>query len=192
MALLAEELVEEWLNRQGYFTIRGIKLGVHEVDLFAIRPSPNGLECRQFEVQASFRPVSYITKVPRDLQRRSGRAPGSARKRNDEELRQGIREWINKKFDHPSKNRLRRKLAVGSWSRELVVHVVKHEREVELIQETGIVVHCLTDIVANLKKGGLALDGAAGADLVDLVAIAAIPRATKPNMCIQRSAYRRR
>ena len=33
MALLAEELVEEWLNRQGYFTIRGIKFGVHEIDL---------------------------------------------------------------------------------------------------------------------------------------------------------------
>ena len=27
MALLAEEVVEEWLNRQGYFTIRGIRLG---------------------------------------------------------------------------------------------------------------------------------------------------------------------
>lgn len=26
MALLAEEIVEEWLNRQGYFTIRGIKM----------------------------------------------------------------------------------------------------------------------------------------------------------------------
>jgi len=25
MALLAEELVEEWLNRQGFFTIRGLR-----------------------------------------------------------------------------------------------------------------------------------------------------------------------
>jgi len=192
MALLAEELVEEWLNRQGYFTIRGIKLGVHEIDLLAIRPSPNGLECRQFEVQASIRPVSYISKVPRDLQRQSGRAPGSAKTRSDKELRQGIREWIDKKFDHPEKNRLRRKLATGSWSRELVIHVVKHEREVELIQEAGIVVHRLTDIVADLKKGDLALEGAAGAHLVDLVAIAGVPRTTKPNTRMQQSAYRRR
>lgn len=36
MALLAEELVEEWLNRNGFFTIRGIKLGVQEIDLLAI------------------------------------------------------------------------------------------------------------------------------------------------------------
>jgi hypothetical protein len=36
MALLAEEIVEEWLNRNGYFTIRGIKLGVQEIDLLAL------------------------------------------------------------------------------------------------------------------------------------------------------------
>lgn len=35
MALLAEQLVEEWLNRQGYFTIRCIKIGVH-VDLINV------------------------------------------------------------------------------------------------------------------------------------------------------------
>lgn len=177
MALLAEELVEEWLNRHGYFTIRGVKLGVHEIDLLAVRSTPTVLECRQFEVQASIRPVSYITQVPLEVQRRSGRASGSAKIRDDDELRQGIREWIRKKFDHPDKNRLRRKIAPGPWSRELVVHVVKHDRELELIQEAGIIVHRLTDIVADLKKGGLILDGAAGAHLVDLVAMAAAPRA---------------
>jgi Holliday junction resolvase-like predicted endonuclease len=42
MALLAESLVEEWLNRDGYFTIRGLKHGVGEMDLLAIRPEPEG------------------------------------------------------------------------------------------------------------------------------------------------------
>ena len=37
MALLAEEVVEEWLNRKGYFTIRGAKVGVPEMDLLAVR-----------------------------------------------------------------------------------------------------------------------------------------------------------
>jgi hypothetical protein len=37
MALLAEEIVEEWLNRHGYFTICGIKMGVHEIDLLAVK-----------------------------------------------------------------------------------------------------------------------------------------------------------
>ena len=34
MALLAESLVEEWLNRAGYFTIRGLKHGVDEIIQF--------------------------------------------------------------------------------------------------------------------------------------------------------------
>ena len=66
MALLAEEIVEEWLNRQGYFTIRGIKMGVHEIDLLAVKWLGNGkTECRHIEVQASMRPVSYISRVPK-------------------------------------------------------------------------------------------------------------------------------
>ena len=36
MALLAEEIVEEWLNRQGFFTIRGIKQGTQEIDLLSV------------------------------------------------------------------------------------------------------------------------------------------------------------
>jgi hypothetical protein len=38
--------VQEWLNRQGYFTIRGIKVDVHEIDLLAtIRPSQRERPC---------------------------------------------------------------------------------------------------------------------------------------------------
>jgi hypothetical protein len=33
---MTEELVEEWLNRKGYFTIRGVKLCVQEMDLLAM------------------------------------------------------------------------------------------------------------------------------------------------------------
>jgi len=172
MALLAEELVEEWLNRKGYFTIRGIKLGVHEIDLLAVRPYAGGLECRHVEVQASVRPVSYITSVSAETRRTTGRAAGSAKARDDEELRQGIREWVEKKFDHPPKELLRQRLSPGNWTRELVVHVVKHDRELELIAEAGVIVHRLAGVVSELKQGGLALQGAAGANLVDLVGIA--------------------
>jgi Holliday junction resolvase-like predicted endonuclease len=35
MALVAETLVEEWLNRMGYFTIRGAKTGQGKIDLLA-------------------------------------------------------------------------------------------------------------------------------------------------------------
>ena len=121
MALLAEEIVEEWLNRQGYFTIRGVKLGVHEIDLLAVRFTSKGVDCRHIEVQASVRPVSYLTKVSKAIQKETGRAAGSARTREEEELRQGVREWIEKKFDHPRKIQVRASLAPGPWSRELIV-----------------------------------------------------------------------
>jgi len=40
-------LVEEWLNREGFFTIRGVKHGVDEMDLLAIKPesAPAATEC---------------------------------------------------------------------------------------------------------------------------------------------------
>lgn len=97
MAILAEEIVEEWLNRKGYFTIRGIKLGVHEIDLLAIKVTPGGVERRHLEVQSSMRPVSYLTKVPKDVQKRTGRASASAKTRTSQELRESVREWIEQK-----------------------------------------------------------------------------------------------
>jgi len=47
VALLGESLVEEWLNREGFFTIRGVKHGVDEMDLLAIKPqsAPAATEC---------------------------------------------------------------------------------------------------------------------------------------------------
>ena len=62
MSILAEEIVEEWLNRKGYFTIRGVKLGNDEIDILAIKLVGKEVECRHIEIQASMRPVSYISK----------------------------------------------------------------------------------------------------------------------------------
>jgi hypothetical protein len=55
----SETLVDEWLNRQGFLTIRGIKdSGVDEIDLLGVRPRPTGgLEAWHVEAQISFRPV---------------------------------------------------------------------------------------------------------------------------------------
>ena len=109
MALLAEEIVEEWLNRDGWFTIRGIKIGVDEIDILAIKPTANGIQCRHLEVQASFNPVSYLTKVPK-ARRQPGQAAGSAKHRSDEELHECVREWVRQKFDHPKKVKQRKQL----------------------------------------------------------------------------------
>lgn len=168
MALLAEEIVEEWLNRQGYFTIRGIKMGVQEIDLLAVKWKMDGkAECRHVEVQASMRPVSYISRVPKEGQK-DGRAANSA-KRSDEELNQGVVEWVEKKFRRSDKKALMAKLWDGEWSSELVVNVVKSEEELKLIAGHGIKILRLSEIISALAKDSFVIGSASGADIIDLI-----------------------
>tara|TARA_Y100001937_G_scaffold124175_1_gene188442 strand:+ start:278 stop:817 length:540 start_codon:yes stop_codon:yes gene_type:complete len=173
MALLAEEIVEEWLNRQGYFTIRGIRLGVNEVDLVAVKFS-EGQEvvCRHIEVQASMRPVSYISKVPKAA-RKTGRAPNSAA-RSEEELVEGVAEWVEGKFFAAKKRALMQTLCNGDWSSELVINNVKSEKEVGLISERGITIRRLSDIVLELNDSSkFPIKSAAGSDFIDLLQMGA-------------------
>ena len=175
MSQLAEEIVEEWLNRQGYFTIRGLKLGVDEIDLLAIRPRPDGsLECRHVEVQASTRPVSYICRVPKEIQKSTGRAPNSA-KRSEDELVVGVKEWVEKKYLKAKKRDLMARLAPGPWSKELVVHQVKLEDELGLIRAHGIEIHRLATIVRDLGKESV-VQSASGSDLLELVQMGSVTR----------------
>ncbi len=168
MALMAEELVEEWLRRQGYFTIRGVRLGVHEVDLLAVKSQQGQIvERRHIEVQASMRPVSFISKVPK-AQQKTGRAANSA-KRSIEELHLGVEEWVHTKFKRAEKLALMQKLWQGEWSSELVLNVVKSDEEVQLIQQHGVHIIWLKEVVTELSSGNFPLKGANGSDFVDLI-----------------------
>jgi len=170
MALLGEEVVEEWLNRKGYFTIRGIKLGVHEIDILAFKPDPKGQhECRHIEVQVSTNPISYISKVPKKIQKERGVGPDSAKDRPVEELRLWIAEWIEKKYDHPKKVELRNRLFPGKWSKELVVNEVKHPDELQLFRELGVSILLLKDIVRETATSKHIVASAAGGDLLTLM-----------------------
>ena len=172
MALLAEEVVEEWLRRSGFFTIRGIKLGVHEIDLLAVRHRPGEEpECRHLEVQASVRPVSYISRVPKALQKQ-GRAANSA-KRSQDELTTGVAEWVNTKFDRLDKQTMRARLWPGKWSRELVLNNVKAAHEVDMIRMHGILVLSLAEIAKQLRVPGVPIPCASGGDFVDLINLGA-------------------
>ncbi len=170
MSLLGEEVVEEWLNRNGYFTIRGIKIGVDEIDILAIRPLPDGkYECRHIEVQVSINPISYITKVPAAIRKQTGIGPHNAKRRDVTQLTQGVHEWIEAKFNQPRKVQLRNLLCPGSWSRELVVGSIKHEEELDLLRQAGITIHRLKDVLSEMVEKRTAVKAAAGADLFDLM-----------------------
>ncbi len=170
MALLAEELVEEWLNRNGYFTIRGIKLGVHEIDLLAIRINNGNIEARHIEVQASVHPISYLSPLPKDIRKSTGRGSASTKLRTEKELRDGIQEWVDKKFFLDIKEKIRQKLYRGNWSFELVIHQIKFPQELDLLREHGILIHNLDEIVASLSDSkATMISSASGSDLFELV-----------------------
>jgi len=170
MSLLGEEVVEEWLNRNGYFTIRGIKVGVDEIDILAIRPLPNGKnECRHIEVTVSINPISYITKVPAAIRKQTGIGPHNAKRRDVALLTQGVHEWIEAKFNQLRKVQLRNSLCPGSWSKELVVGNIKHEEELDLLRQAGITIHRLKDVLTEMIEKRTTVKAAAGTDLFDLM-----------------------
>lgn len=170
MAILAEEIVEEWLNRKGYFTIRGVKLGVDEIDLLAAKFLASGkCECRHIEVQASMRPISYISRVPKSDQRKGVRA-NSATRTNDQ-LVSGVSEWVETKFRKANKVELMRRLFPSPWTSELVLNNVKSAEEVELIRAHGITIHRLPGIIGEMSAGHGEIQSAAGADFFDLISM---------------------
>jgi hypothetical protein len=171
--LLAEVVVEEWLNCRGYFTIRGVKLGNDEIDILAIRPLSNGnIERRHIEVSASTNPISYFSPLPKSVRKATGRAV-SAKKRSPEMLAEAVLDWVDKKYRKPNKLQLLNSLGDGNWSQEFVIHKVKYPEEIELIRSYGIKILHLSDIVKELRTGKTPIKAASGADLLELMSLAA-------------------
>src|ERR1017187_8777931 len=98
MAALAETLVDEWPNRKGFFTIRGLKDGVGEIDLLGVRPPATGIEGWHVEVQVSFRPVGYISKLTKELSQSLKKVRSSAWGRETEVLEWCVDGWVRTKF----------------------------------------------------------------------------------------------
>lgn len=104
MALLAETLVEEWLNRQGFLIVRGVRDGVNEMDVLAVRLQPSERtrpEAWHVEVQSSFRPMNYLTPLSKNLQAEKGKRAGATISRDPEMVRECVRAWIEKIHDMP-------------------------------------------------------------------------------------------
>lgn len=160
MALLAESVVDEWMNRQGFFTIRGVKHGVNEMDILAVRPERNGcITGWHVEVQVSFRPVGYIT------------PPSSARTRSAQELSEGVDAWIQKKFLADSKRELREQLwPHAQWSFHFVHGVVREHNELNLMGERGLTLHPFHEVLQSLcVSGQRQFSCSSGGDLLEIV-----------------------
>ena len=168
MALLAESLVEEWLNRKGYFTIRGIKHGLGEMDLLAVHPQSDGVVGWHVEVTVSFRPIGYVAREPVGD---SGRRGSYVRKRTPEQVQVYARNWVDNKFRAPDKVQLRARLWPGvTWSFHLVHGVVRYPDELEEFAREGVTCHSFHQLLSDLSQcDGCSFSGSAGGDLAQII-----------------------
>ena len=178
MALFAETLVEEWLNRDGYFTVRGAKAGQLEMDLLAVRPdaAAGGFEALHYEVQASTGPISWVTDWTPGLQRRHGIGRNSARGRTAEQLAECVEAWVGKKFSDPRLAAARGRLwPKTEWRFGLVVGEVRHPRELEEIRSRGVEVvgllHVLDDLTRHGGGGPIKKTSSTAADIAALIGL---------------------
>lgn len=170
MAVLAESLVDEWLNRQGFFTVRGMRHGVNEIDLLGVRPNAQGLEAWHVEVQVSFRPVGYISSIPRDAVQGFSKSSRSAKTRTPDLLRSAVAGWIEKKFTGPVKCRAREGAWPGlAWKYVFVHAVVRTQLELDLIAGHGVEVKPFNDVLSELGQATGRFRGGAGTDLSEII-----------------------
>jgi len=172
MSLLAESLVEEWLNRAGYFTIRGARFGVSEMDLLAVRQGPSGLEARHIEAQVSTNPIAYISPLTDAQAKQVGKARTSAWARPPEVLQASVQAWVEKKFHSSGKVAARNRAWPSlKWSLEFVHGVVRHPEELELIRGHGIQTHTFYSVLSSLcNDAALTHKGGAGTDIAEMLA----------------------
>jgi len=158
MALLDEQLVEEWLNRQGFFTMRGLKCGVDEIDILAIREKPEGIERWHVEVQASFRPIGYIG------------GDTNARKRTSDEVEAGVASWVAKKFTKASKVARRKAIAPGAeWKFVLVHGKVRELLELEIMNSLGVTTVSYTNVLDDLMITGGRGSSSAASNILEIL-----------------------
>jgi hypothetical protein len=169
MSLLAENLVEEWMNRQGFFTIRGVRDGVAEIDLIGVRGKRDEIEGWHIESQVSFHPVSYVTPLTKKTSQRIGESKTSAWKRSPEILTESVAAWVEKKFNSKAKARVRERLWPGlKWKKTLVHGVVKYPEELEQI-ERYIPLVSFYDVLRDLCWERHNLFAATGTDIASIV-----------------------
>lgn len=172
MALLAETLVEEWLNRRGFFTIRGVKEGISEMDLLAVKPLDGaGVKALHVEVQTSFRPIGYISPLTKNRATSTGKSRGLTAHRTHETLKECVSEWVQKKYLNTKKVNRRKALWPGArWQYVLVHAVVKHPEELREIEERGVELVPLQTVLEDLcPPQRPPFTASAGGDIADLI-----------------------
>ncbi len=158
MSLLDEQIVEEWLNRRGFFTTRGVKVGLGEIDLLAVRLADGSPECWHVECQISFRPIGYL----------GGNT--NARRRSEADVKVGIDQWHHKKFCAPNKVEEQQRLIPGSTWKQFLVHAeFRHKSEMPLLRELGVELISYRSILRDLVDEKKTLSSSIGTNIIEII-----------------------
>ncbi len=168
MALLAESLVEEWLNRRAFFTIRGVKHGHGEMDLIAVHHGPAAIQGWHVEVTVAFRPIGYIAPARLGLTRKRD----YVRRRTPKQVQACARAYVEAKFRAPGKAQLRERLWPGlTWSFHLIHGALRHAGELKAFAREGVTCHPFHELLSGLsRRDPGSFSGSAGGDLAEIVA----------------------
>lgn len=174
MSLLAETLVEEWFNRGHYFTIRGIKDKIEEIDILAIKNLGNSeWDCIHCEVQVGVRPVTYISRLTKELMvEMNVKAAKSAKVRTHSQLGKCVDAWIETKFTGLKKAKVRNQLFYGAQWQYMFVHGnVKELKELELIQDHGVKLIPIEEIISVLcnQINDSGFTASSAGDLIEII-----------------------
>ncbi|WP_099301897.1 hypothetical protein [Bacillus sp. Marseille-P3800] len=173
MALYAETIVEEWFNRNGYFTIRGLKDKISECDILAIKYTANGIDAIHCEVQVSVRPVNYIYKLTsRAMEELEAKSRTSAKLRPDHIIKECADAYVENKFKSRKKEEIRNKLTPGiDWTYMLVHGNVKDQKELDFIGSNGVLIKPVSTIMNELIKGRteLSITGSSAGDMIEMM-----------------------
>jgi Holliday junction resolvase-like predicted endonuclease len=158
MALLDEQIVEEWLNSKGYFTIRGLKHGVGEIDLLAINTQIKSHQFLHVEVQISFNPIGYIG------------GNNNAGTRTDQVIKEGMYEYYVRKFISDGKKQKRNDVLPNvDWQFQFVHAVVREPKELECLKELGVKVISYKDVLNDLLHNKTHSSSSAANDILKIV-----------------------
>lgn len=125
MALLDEQIIEEWLNSKNFFTMRGVKIGINEIDLLAVNPTTN--QYWHVECQISFRPIGYIG------------GDTSAKTRELPDILAGVAQYVDKKFSNQKKIDKRNEIVPNAKWEYILVHAeLKDTQELKMMNDVGV------------------------------------------------------
>jgi hypothetical protein len=139
MSDLIADVVGEWLCLKGYFIIRGLKVGLNEIDVLAIKPRDGRIaEAAHYEISISTTPIGYLGKR-------------NARRQSETEVRKSVARFVAKKYTNANTVKLIERLVGKRYDRYFVTGNRKHEMEVVALKEHGVKVIPVTQVLAELR-----------------------------------------